>query len=100
MVSGAPGAGQTPKIVHFRVREVVFKVGFRDYVILAALRADMNIKSKYPPDPGRNRPKTNDFLRNMSVRTLPPPGPPVGVGAKNKIKHVLGLGGGPGIILK
>ena len=44
-------------------------------------------KKGSPPDPGRNRPKTPDLLRKMSVRTLP--GPPGGRGDKNKIKSVL-----------
>ncbi len=32
----------------------------------------MKIKSAFPPpDPDRNRPKTHDLLREMTLRTLP-----------------------------
>ncbi len=50
----------------------------------------MKIKNRFPPDPGRNRPKTPDLLRNMSVRI--PPDPPGGRGDKDKIKSVLKYG--------
>ncbi len=40
----------------------------------------------YPPDPGQNRPKTSDFLKDMTVRTLPQD--PQGGGAQNKIKNM------------
>ncbi len=36
----------------------------------AALKADTKQKTHYPADPGRNRPKTIDWQRNMAVRTL------------------------------
>jgi hypothetical protein len=38
---------------------------------LAALRANINIKIGFPPDPARNRPKTHDSLTKMAVRSLP-----------------------------
>ncbi len=44
---------------------------------LAALRAKIKLNIDFsPPDPGRNRPKTPDFIRKVAVRTLPrdPPG--------------------------
>ena len=44
---------------------------------LAVLKAKIEIKDIIiPPDPVRNRPKTIDFLRKVTVRTLPqnPPG--------------------------
>ncbi len=53
----------------------------------AALKANIKITSRFPPDPGRNRPKALDLLRKMSVRTLPRT--PGGTGNKNKIKSVL-----------
>ncbi len=37
-------------------------------------------------DPGRNRPKTSDSIRKMTIRTLPRDPPGEG-GAKNKIKN-------------
>ena len=54
---------------------------------LSSLRPKCKFKIYYPPDPGRNRPKTNTFLRKGSPD--PPPGPPGGGGAKNKIKNRL-----------
>ncbi len=66
----------------------------------AALRAKINLKLFYTTDPGRNRPTTTDFLKNMLIRTLPRT-PPRGRGDKNKIKHVLeyswAKGGGEGM---
>ncbi len=44
------------------------------------------IKIQYPPDPGRDRPKTYDILKDMTVRTLPRDSPGGGE-AKNKIKN-------------
>ena len=38
----------------------------------AALRAKIKLKSRFPPDPGRNRPENADFPRKMAIRTLPP----------------------------
>jgi hypothetical protein len=36
------------------------------------LRPESNQQIKFlPPDPGRNRPETFDFLREVTVRTLP-----------------------------
>ncbi len=55
---------------------------------LAALRAKIKIKTHYSPDPGRDRPKTSHFLKDMIVRTLPRD-PPGGEGTKNKIKNRL-----------
>ncbi len=55
---------------------------------LAVLRANNKIKNPLPPDPGRDRPKTPVFLREMTVRTLP--GTPRGAeGAKSKILNRL-----------
>ncbi len=36
-----------------------------------ALRAKIAIKIWYPPDPGRNRPRTDDVQGKMTVQTLP-----------------------------
>ncbi len=49
--------------------------------------AKIEIANKFPADPGRNRPKTQNIPRKMTVRTLP--GPPGGRGGKNKLKSVL-----------
>ncbi len=37
----------------------------------AALKAKIKIKTYFPPHPGRNRPKTIDLLREMTIRTVP-----------------------------
>ncbi len=43
----------------------------RKTLILAALKANIKITNPLPPDPGRDRPKTSDFPKEMLVRTLP-----------------------------
>ena len=53
----------------------------------AALNAKIKLTNQTtpPPDPNRKRPTTHDFLREMTVRTLPPD-PAGGIGDKNKTK--------------
>jgi hypothetical protein len=57
-------------------------------LILAALRAKNKNENPLPPDPGRDRPKTSDFLTGITIRTIPRD-PPRGGGAKNKIRNRL-----------
>ncbi len=87
-----PGPKQTPR----KANPVPCQPGSRVHLdpvpttlTLAVLRDKVKVeKNDYPPDPGRNRPHSRDFLRKLTVRTLPRD-PPGGGGAKNKnrFKH-------------
>jgi hypothetical protein len=50
----------------------------------AALKAEININNRFPPDQGRNQPQTHDFLVKATIQTAP--GPPGGWEDKNKHK--------------
>ncbi len=59
----------------------------------AVLGAKIKIKNIFPSDPGWNRPKTPDLLRNMTVRTLHRESPRGrGDQGRNKSCHAIQLG--------
>ncbi len=74
------GSGRPRRDLGHRFRKIVLHAQQR-------LRPKSKSKEGFPSDPGRKRPKTPDFPKQITVRTLPRT--PGGRGDKNKIKNVL-----------